>query len=99
MNNNYILIDKIYKRFQTTMIGSLAKFEQSFGHLWEQNNSEGDEFADLWEYTRNCILNNGNKQARAAIEEILEYIDKPKVRNNYKLHFDNNQQGDDSYED
>lgn len=99
-SNQQYLIDQIYKRFQTTMIGALAKFEQSFGYLWEQDNEKGDEFADLWEYTRNTILNNGNKQARAAINDILNYVDKPKINRkyNYKFNFNENNKGEDSYE-
>lgn len=86
------LSDQIYKRFQTTMIGALAKFEHSFGRLWEQENAEGDNFADLWEYTRNSILNNGNKQARAAINDVLSYINNTKIdsKYNYKFYFDDN---------
>jgi hypothetical protein len=95
------LIDKVYKRFQTTMIGALARFENIFGHLWEEESKRGDEFADMWEYARNSILNNGNKQARGAVEDIGEFLNKNKCnvsnKYNYKINFDNNQ--GDNYED
>jgi hypothetical protein len=65
------------KRFQTTMIGSLYEFEKSFGYLWGYHKSEEEPltekeemFLDIWEETRNKILNNGNNQLRKAISEI-----------------------------
>jgi hypothetical protein len=103
-NQEKELIDKVYKRFQTTMIGAIARFENVFGHLWEQESRQGDEFADMWEYARNSILNNGNKQARAAIDDIGAFLNnnsnKYQLNNkySYKFNFDNNIQGD-KYED
>lgn len=94
-NQEKELIDNIYKKFQTTMIGSLARFENSFGHLWEEESERGDKFADMWEYVRNSILNNGNKQARAAIDDLITFLNKDKVnfknKINYKFYFDDNQ--------
>lgn len=69
------LLASIQKKFQTTMIGSIAKFEKSFGYLWLQDNSNREKFEDIWEYTRNEILNNGNKQSRAAINEITNHLE------------------------
>lgn len=69
------LLASIQKKFQTTMIGAIAKFEKSFGYLWLQDNSNREKFEDIWEYTRNEILNNGNKQSRAAINELTDYIE------------------------
>lgn len=92
------LIDNIYKKFQTTMIGAIARFEDTFGYLWENNSKEADNFADMWEYTRNSILNNGNKQARAAIEDITNFLRSNKSnfssKYNYKIIFDNNNKGE-----
>lgn len=89
------LIDNIYKKFQTTMIGAIARFEDNFGYLWDNDSKEADRFADIWEYTRNSILNNGNKQARAAIEDINDFFQSTKynIQNkyNYKIIFDDNQ--------
>jgi hypothetical protein len=49
----------------------------------------------MWEYARNSILNNGNKQARGAVEDIGEFLNKSKCnvsnKYNYKINFDNNQ--------
>jgi hypothetical protein len=87
MNENE-LINSLYKKFQTTMIGALARFEDSFGHFWE-NEPDNSPVWDNWEYTRNSILNNGNKQARAAIDEVKKYLhgNSIKNRNSYKFNF------------
>jgi hypothetical protein len=70
--------DKILrKRFQTTMIGALYEFEKTFGYLWGYDKPESEpltekeeKFLDLWEDTRNRVLNTGNNQLRKAITEI-----------------------------
>lgn len=69
--------DILVKRFQTTMIGALHEFEKSFGYLWGQHKSDDQEltdnelkFLDLWDETRNRILNNGNNQMRKAIVDL-----------------------------
>ena len=57
------------KRIQTTMIGALSKMENNFGHLWGHFKDgplteQEEAFADLWDDTRNAILNQGNKEIR-----------------------------------
>ena len=74
MNNKHPIILDVETRFKTTMIGALARFEESFGHLWEDPWTDQEEYADLWEYTRNAILNNGNKQMRAATEDLSKIL-------------------------
>lgn len=88
MNNTDIdfLIKNIQKKFQTTMIGSLARFEESFAFLWEDEHPDREKFEEKWEYTRNNILNNGNKQLRLAINDIIKYS-KPESRYKYKFYF------------
>jgi len=66
------------KRIQTTMIGSLSKMENSFGHLWGHFKdgplTEQEEmFADLWDDTRNAILNQGNKEIRNLKQECQKH--------------------------
>lgn len=64
------------KRFQTTMIGSLYEFEESFGYLWAKDKDEKEltaselRFRLMWEDTRNAILNNGNSQLRKCISDL-----------------------------
>ena len=74
------VIHQISKRFQTTIIGALARFENNFGYLWGHNSDKPlterqKEFLDLWEFTRTSILNHGNNQMREAIDEIIEYLE------------------------
>jgi hypothetical protein len=91
MNPDNEVYYNLEKRFQTTMIGSLAKFEESFGHLWGLDKNEEDltdkelDFRDLWERTRMLILNNGNHQMRSAISEVTRFI-RSKYKYNYKFY-------------
>lgn len=75
MNDNEKNI--LIKRFQTTMIGALHEFEKSFGYLWGHHKLNDNDltenelkFLDLWDETRNRVLNNGNNQMRKAISDL-----------------------------
>jgi len=100
--NEQALLNNVYKKFQTTMIGALARFEENFGHLWDDDSKQAERFAILWEDTRNAILNNGNKQARAALNDISDHLNQNvvKQRYHYKFNFnsDNSYKGDNSNE-
>lgn len=76
-NSKKRLIDIVSKKFKTTMIGSLAKFEENFGFLWGHGKKElteqEAEFRKVWETVRTEILNNGNNQLRAAQDEIASH--------------------------
>jgi hypothetical protein len=67
------------KKFKTTMIGAIASFEENFGYLWGHGKPVADltenetSFREKWELTRTEILNKGNSQLRAALEEINHY--------------------------
>lgn len=70
----------VSKRIETTMIGALAKIEKNFGHLWghrkpesEPLTAEEEYFADLWDFTRNQILNHGNNQIRNLDDDFNKY--------------------------
>ena len=96
MNKQYKkgLINQITKRFQTTIIGSLARFEDNFGYLWGFNSDKEltdkqIEFAEMWEYVRTSVLNHGNNQMRLAIDEIIDHIEKENEL--YRYHFIINQ--------
>jgi hypothetical protein len=70
----------IEKRIKTTMIGALSKFENNFGFLWghdiedeEKLTPEQLHFSDMWEHTRNEILNQGNEQIRNMKTDFYKY--------------------------
>ena len=69
----------IKKKFNTTIIGSLAAFEDQFGDLWGHGLpiSDLDEdqryWRDIWMDTRSKVLDNGNSNLRAAESEISQY--------------------------
>lgn len=70
----------VEKRIKTTMIGSLARIEESLGYLWGHKKEEFEpltnqeqEFLDIWEYLRNDILNYGNEQIRNVKEDFYKY--------------------------
>jgi len=93
MNNKHNkkgIINQVTKRFQTTIIGSLARFEDTFGYLWGHNSdkelsAKEQEFLDMWDYVRTSILNHGNGQMREAIDEIIDHIEKENYL--FKYHF------------
>ena len=96
--NEQELLNNVYKKFQTTMIGALARFEETFGYLWDNDSKEAERFEIMWENTRNSILNNGNKQARSALNEISDYLHQGELKQkyHYKFYFDktSNNSGD-----
>ena len=80
------------KRFQTTMIGALYEFEKSFGYLWGYEKNEDEEltdkeeqFLDIWEETRNRVLNTGNNQLRKAISEIKKNNGQTRYNYNFNM--------------
>lgn len=84
------IIHKISKHFQTSIIGSIARFEDNFGYLWGHNSDKPltekqKEFLDLWEYTRTSILNHGNNKMREAIDNIVQYLEEENNQLRYKL--------------
>lgn len=99
MNKKEELIRNIEKRLKTTMIGALAKFEESFAYLWEEPSINREKYEDLWEDTRNEILNHGNKQIRLAVKELYDFVDgrnnKFQEKYHYKFYFKNPDNGDD----
>tara|TARA_B100002019_G_scaffold293116_1_gene318823 strand:+ start:5205 stop:5492 length:288 start_codon:yes stop_codon:yes gene_type:complete len=90
MNNKQQLVYNIEKRFKTTMIGSLAQFEKRFQHLWEDESIDPDRreyYSELWQDTRDEVLNNGNHQSRSAIKDLKSYLFPNTIKNNYKFYF------------
>lgn len=71
------LFESVKQKIKTTMIGSLAEFEQAFGYLWGFGSSnptpQQRQLKELWERTRTNILNNGNNQIRNIEQEMALY--------------------------
>ena len=71
--------DIVSKKFQTTFIGALSAFEKEFGHLWGNDKKPADrtpqeqEYYRRWQQVRTVVLNNGNNNARAVLNELRQY--------------------------
>ena len=78
-NSKRRLSNILKKKFDTTIIGSLAAFEDRFGELWGHGlpTKELDEdqlyWREAWTDARSKILDNGNANLRAAQNEIAKY--------------------------
>lgn len=77
-NSKKRLLNNIERKFRTTMIGALDKFEKAFGYLWGHNKNsrlteEELDMKEIWEDVRTQILDNGNNNMRAAQQEIAQY--------------------------
>lgn len=85
------LIKDIEKKCTTIMIGSLARFEQAFGHLWEKEDKNGDYYHEIWQSVRHDILNFGNHQSRIAVENLYKHFidnkESPKGKYYYEFRF------------
>jgi hypothetical protein len=84
------LMKNIETKFKTTTIGILARCENSLGELWGHGLDVKDLSADqkqmreVWECLRSDILNHGNGQLRAAMDELMRYTVE---WNDYKIDF------------
>lgn len=72
------------------MIGAISKFENRFGYLWNHFNddpltAEQEKFADLWDFTRNEILNQGNQQIRQIQQDHQKLFGPPIHKVTYKV--------------
>ena len=94
-NSKRRLLNNIKKKFDTTIIGSLAAFEEKFGDLWghgldyEELDEDQVYWREAWINARSKILDNGNANLRAAQNEIAQYtlswnryVTKFNIRNN-----------------
>lgn len=77
-NSHAKLKQDVKKKMNTTMIAALAAVEENLGYLWGFD-KEGElteqelEFKEIWEFTRQQILDKGNSQIRAISDEIDNY--------------------------
>ena len=74
-------LDKLIStKIRTTFIGALSSFEEAFGALWGYGKNEDELTKDeldnrnIWIEVRTKVLNNCNKQLRAAQTEIANNI-------------------------
>ena len=73
------LVEIIEKKFTTTFIGDISAIEEVFGELWGHNKPSVHrtprerEWYEAWQVLRSRILDRGNKQARAVIDELKQY--------------------------
>ena len=78
-NSKRRLMNIIKKKFDTTIIGSLAAFEEKFGELWghglplEDLDEDQRYWREQWMETRSKVLDNGNSNLRAAQNEASQY--------------------------
>lgn len=76
---NVDIVQNIQKRFQTAMIGSLARMEDYFGFTWGHNEenitNKQLENLDLWEELREDILDHCNYQMRCALNDLKNFLD------------------------
>ena len=78
-NSKRRLLNNLKKKFDTTIIGSLAAFEDRFGELWghglpvEELDEDQLYWREAWADARSKILDNGNANLRAAQNEIAQY--------------------------
>lgn len=84
------IIQQVSKRFETTIIGALARFENTFGYLWgydsqKELTQKQQEFLDIWEIARTSILNHGNNQMRSAIDDIINYVEEENEYYKYRI--------------
>lgn len=90
------LIRNIETRFKTLMIGSIARFEDSFGYLWahggDPKSPSQEQFREIWEDLRLELLNHGNTQMRLGLDDLFGYMKDDKYAYQYEFKFKN--QGD-----
>ena len=71
------LSQNLKKKIQTTMIGALSSIEKHFGFLWQGNpedlTDEQKMMYDLYQKTRQEILDKGNAQAKNIDAELAQY--------------------------
>ncbi len=69
----------ISTKMKTSFIGSISACENSFGFLWGHGKPENEldeeelSMREIWESVRAQILDNGNSQLRATMNEIHNY--------------------------
>jgi hypothetical protein len=69
----------ITTKIKTSFVGAISAYEENFGFLWGHGKEEKDldqnELAmrEIWESVRSKVLDNGNSQLRASVNEMNNY--------------------------
>jgi len=75
-NSKRRLMKIVEKKCQTIMIGAIAQIEESLGsELWgdKDQSVDGKYWFEKFQALRNKILNNGNTQIRAIMDELSNH--------------------------
>jgi hypothetical protein len=80
--------DLFEKRMTTIMIGALARFEENFDYLWEDNKANADYFLSLWQKARQEVLDYGNNQIRLAQKDLEKLYNQKHTKYKYHYKFD-----------
>lgn len=87
-SNNVNITDSIEKRFQTAMIGSLARVEDYFGFVWGHDKDhisvQQSENRLLWEDLREEILDHNNYQMRCALNDLRKFLQASIQKDSYQ---------------
>ncbi len=90
-DNREKLIDDVEKRLKTIMIGSISRFENTFGYLWNHgfdiDTDQHEFFRRKWDDLRNDLLNHGNNQIRLAVDTIYDFFDQKENKYKYSYKF------------
>ena len=87
-HHNSNITEAIEKRFQTAMIGSLARVEDYLGFVWGHNKEtisvQQAENRQLWEELREEILDHSNYQMRCALNDLRKTLQTMMSEDSYK---------------
>lgn len=72
------IVYSIQKKFQTSMIGSLARIEDYLGFMWGHNKDlisiEQSDNRQIWNELREEILDYSNYQMRSALNDLKKFV-------------------------
>lgn len=72
------IVNSIQKKFQTSMIGSLARIEDYLGFMWGHNKDlisiEQSDNRQIWNELREEILDYSNYQMRSALNDLKKFV-------------------------
>ena len=72
------IVYSIQKKFQTSMIGSLARIEDYLGFMWGHDKDlisiEQSDNRQIWNELREEILDYSNYQMRSALNDLKKFV-------------------------